>query len=161
MAPQLMTISCADESAATAEHDGHGMKMFRAIEVFILQRIQDVEAGRPGGDARGEQFYCNTNTSLPIPVSLLQSNDYDSDGDPLTIVAIDTSILMGTLDCTTNPSTCTYQPPSGGWGQTFFRYTVFDGTGAYCRGVELVSVPRHRDQPAVDSAPPSFDSFEP
>jgi large repetitive protein len=80
-------------------------------------------------DARGEQFYCNTNTPLPIPVSLLQSNDYDSDGDPLTIVATDTSILMGTLDCTTNPSTCTYQPPSGGWGQTFFRYTVSDPAG--------------------------------
>src|SRR5215218_2119196 len=41
------------------------------------------------------------------------------------------------------------------------RYTVFDGRGGSCRGVAKVSVPRHRDDPAIDSAPPSYDSFGP
>jgi dipeptidyl aminopeptidase/acylaminoacyl peptidase len=41
------------------------------------------------------------------------------------------------------------------------RYTVFDGRGGSCRDVEPVHVPRHRDQPAIDSAPPSYDSFGP
>jgi hypothetical protein len=39
------------------------------------------------------------------------------------------------------------------------RYTVFDGRGGNCRGAARVSVPRHRDAPAIDSAPPSYDSF--
>lgn len=39
------------------------------------------------------------------------------------------------------------------------RYTVFDGRGGSCRGLERVNVPRHRDEPAIDSAPPSYDSF--
>lgn len=39
------------------------------------------------------------------------------------------------------------------------RYTVFDPIGASCRGLEFVSVPRHKDEPAVDSYPLSYDSF--
>lgn len=41
------------------------------------------------------------------------------------------------------------------------RYTVFDPQGATCRGLEFISVPRHKDEPAVDSFPLSYDSFGP
>jgi hypothetical protein len=37
-------------------------------------------------------------------------------------------------------------------------YTVSDGTDS-CSGVAKVSVPRKKGQAAVDSAPPSYDSF--
>jgi len=40
------------------------------------------------------------------------------------------------------------------------RYTVLDGRGGSCRGLARVSVPRHTATPAIDSAPPSYDSFE-
>jgi hypothetical protein len=80
-------------------------------------------------DAIGEQFYLPQNGSLSIPLATLQANDYDSNGDPLTIVAFDTSILMGTLDCTTNPAVCSYRPPLNAAGYTLFRYTVTDPAG--------------------------------
>jgi hypothetical protein len=39
------------------------------------------------------------------------------------------------------------------------RYTVLDGRGGSCRALARVSVPRHISTPAIDSAPPSYDSF--
>jgi uncharacterized delta-60 repeat protein len=38
-------------------------------------------------------------------------------------------------------------------------FTVTDANAAECQGTATVSVPLHRKQPAVDSAPPSYDSF--
>jgi dipeptidyl aminopeptidase/acylaminoacyl peptidase len=38
-------------------------------------------------------------------------------------------------------------------------FTVSDGRGGSCSGVTAVSVPRKRHSRAVDSAPPSYDSF--
>lgn len=80
-------------------------------------------------DAVGEQFWCAQNGSIRIPLATLLANDYDSNGDPLTIVAMDTSVLMGTMDCTTDPTACTYTPPINGAGVTLFRYTVSDPAG--------------------------------
>jgi hypothetical protein len=38
-------------------------------------------------------------------------------------------------------------------------FTASDGRGGSCSGTATVSVPRKKRQPAVDSAPPSYDSF--
>ena len=38
-------------------------------------------------------------------------------------------------------------------------FTATDSKGAECEGTATVSVPRHKKQPAVDSAPPSYNSF--
>jgi hypothetical protein len=38
-------------------------------------------------------------------------------------------------------------------------FAATDSGGASCTGVATVTVPRHRGVPAVDSAPPSYDSF--
>jgi hypothetical protein len=38
-------------------------------------------------------------------------------------------------------------------------FTVTDGRGASCSGTAAVGVPRHKKKAAVDSAPPSYDSF--
>jgi Tol biopolymer transport system component len=102
------------------------------------------------------------------------SGAVDADGDPLTYAitrVTQDEPVTGTGDDTSPDARrvpaadeLELRPerrPMGDGRVYRIRYTVFDGTGAYCRGVELVSVPRHRDQPAVDSAPPSFDSFEP
>jgi PKD repeat protein len=80
-------------------------------------------------DAVGEQFYLPQNGSLSIPLATLLANDYDSNGDPLTIIAFDTSILMGSLDCATNPAVCSYRPPLNAAGYTLFRYTITDPAG--------------------------------
>ena len=38
-------------------------------------------------------------------------------------------------------------------------FTASDGRGGECSGTAAVSVPRKKHKPAVDSAPPSYDSF--
>jgi hypothetical protein len=38
-------------------------------------------------------------------------------------------------------------------------FNAIDSNGASCQGTAKVTVPRTRSQPAVDSAPPSYDSF--
>jgi dipeptidyl aminopeptidase/acylaminoacyl peptidase len=40
-------------------------------------------------------------------------------------------------------------------------YTASDGRGGSCSGTTTVSVPRKKHKPAIDSAPPSYDSFAP
>jgi Tol biopolymer transport system component len=39
--------------------------------------------------------------------------------------------------------------------------TVADGHGGQCSGAVVVEVRRHKQRPAIDSAPPSYDSFTP
>jgi Bacterial Ig domain/Cadherin-like domain/PKD domain len=83
-------------------------------------------------DALGEQFYMPQNGfPLRLSYALLLSNDYDDTQPPqqLSIVSFDTSILMGTLDCTSEPNMCTYRPPINAAGVTLFRYTVSDPDG--------------------------------
>ena len=79
-------------------------------------------------DALGEQFYTPQNTSLRIPLGTLLANDY-SDNGVLSIVSYDTSILMGTLDCTTETTACTYRPPINAAGYTLFKYKACDSVG--------------------------------
>jgi hypothetical protein len=79
-------------------------------------------------DALGEQLYTPQNTSLRIPLATLLANDY-SDNGALTIVSYDTAILMGTLDCTTETTACTYRPPINGAGLTLFKYKACDSAG--------------------------------
>jgi PKD repeat protein len=83
----------------------------------------------PVVEAFNQQFYCPQNGSLRIPLATLRANDYDSAGQTLTIVAFDTSVLMGRLDCTSDPTACTYTPPTGAAGYTYFTYTVSDPVG--------------------------------
>lgn len=91
-------------------------------------------------DALGEQLYTPQNVSLRIPLGFLLANDYDTNNagtgsDPLHIEPMsasslmDTSILMGTLDCTSDPSACTYYPPINAAGFTLFRYKACDPYG--------------------------------
>lgn len=101
--------------------DGWGGSATASVTVTVKQWTVIV-------DALGEQFYTPQNSSLLISKSLLLANDY-SDNGPLTIVSFDTSILMGTLDCTTNPTACTYRPPTNAAGFTLFKYKACDPAG--------------------------------
>jgi hypothetical protein len=39
------------------------------------------------------------------------------------------------------------------------EFDATDGNGGSCSGTAKVSVPRTKNKPAVDSAPPSYDSL--
>ncbi|HKV06678.1 MAG TPA: tandem-95 repeat protein [Thermoanaerobaculia bacterium] len=75
-------------------------------------------------DAREDQKKTGMNQTLYFDVL---SNDYDPEGDPLTIVSTDSTGLAGSLSC--NASSCTYTPSTNFNGVTKFRYTVSDGHG--------------------------------
>jgi hypothetical protein len=80
-------------------------------------------------DAVGEQFYCPQNGIVRIAHGQILANDFDSEGDVLTIVSRDTSVLSGTLDCATETTACTYHAPANSAGSTIFRYTITDPAG--------------------------------
>jgi hypothetical protein len=75
-------------------------------------------------EAMDQQFWCQQNGSIRIGKAALLAVAYDSTGATLTIVGIDKSVLSGTLDCDTDPTACTFTPPSYAYGVTLFRYTV-------------------------------------
>jgi PKD repeat protein len=76
-------------------------------------------------EALDQQFWCQQNGSIRIPKASLLAVDYDSTaGVTLGIIGFDTSMLSGTLDCTTDPTACTFTPPINAYGVTLFRYTV-------------------------------------
>ena len=106
-------------------------------------------------DAVGQQFALVQNGSLRIPLATLLANDYDSQGVQLTIVSMDLSLLMGRLDCTTDPTACTYYPPINATGLTLFRYTVSDSPPAGHQSTTTVRL----YVGAVDHPPTAHDAF--
>jgi large repetitive protein len=106
-------------------------------------------------DALGEQFSCYQNGSVRIPRATLLANDYDSAGQALTIVAFDTSVLMGTLDCTTDTTACTYTPPINAYGYTLFRYTVSDPAGRE----DTATVKIYVGSPPYGHPPTAYDDY--
>ena len=90
------------------------------------------------------------------PVSLTidgvtQDEPVTSSGDRTSPDAIDAGEGEFRLRAERNPR---------GDGRVYrIAFTATDGRGGSCSGVAKVAVPRHRKKPAVDSAPPSYDSF--
>ena len=69
------------------------------------------------------------NVSISVPAgSGLLANDFDPDGDTLTITAVNTSSLQGTLSYNAANGSFTFDPTPGYEGTTSFTYTVSDGT---------------------------------
>lgn len=79
-------------------------------------------------DARDDGWYTYYGGLTYIPYSNLLANDYDPDGDTLTVTGINAAGLAGTLDCS-DGIRCTYTPPYGYRGTTSFTYTASDGKG--------------------------------
>jgi hypothetical protein len=74
-------------------------------------------------------------------------------GDPTSPDAIDDGDGQVRVRAERNPH---------GDGRVYrISFTASDGRGGECSGTAAVSVPRKRHKPAVDSAPPSYDSFGP
>ena len=100
-----------------------------------------VAPGAPALDAREDLFYTNQNTQFWLAFRSLTSNDYDPQGHPRTVTAIDQTGLNGSLTCDTTG--CTYKPGSYFYGTTSFKYTVSDGNG----GTDTARVTIHVGKP--------------
>ncbi|MBK7824902.1 Ig-like domain-containing protein [Nannocystis sp.] len=67
-------------------------------------------------------------------------NDYDPDGDPLTVIASDPITANG-ADLTMPPDgSFTYQPPSDLWGDDSFKYKIYDGKDGFASTIVKVSL---------------------
>jgi VCBS repeat-containing protein len=88
-----------------------------------------------------------TTTGVPITISVLW-NDYDPDGDPITVSAV-TPGAHGATTINTD-GTVTYTPAAGFHGTDTFTYTLSDGLGGTATGMVVVAV--NAPPVAVDDA---------
>jgi dipeptidyl aminopeptidase/acylaminoacyl peptidase len=105
-------------------------------------------------------------------VTLGGATDPDGDTVILTVVAVtQDEPLTGKGDTTTPDATRASQPnqvfvraerSQRGDGRVYrIAFTASDARGGNCRGTAAVGVPRQKNRAAVDSAPPSYNSFGP
>jgi Bacterial Ig domain len=95
----------------------------------------------------------NTTTAKPVTIAVL-ANDYDPDGDPMTVTAV-TKPSNGTAAINgTTPNTVTYTSKTGFTGTDTFSYTVSDGKGgtATAKVTVTVSTPPNHPPVAVDDS---------
>ncbi|MEM1090319.1 MAG: Ig-like domain-containing protein [Pseudomonadota bacterium] len=86
--------------------------------------------------AQDDTAVTRKNTAVTIDVL---ANDSDPDGDPLTIVAVDTKTPFGTAAITADQQIL-YTPMSGWWGGDEFTYTVEDGFGGTATATVTLTV---------------------
>ena len=97
----------------------------------------------------------NTTTAKSVTIAVL-ANDFDPDGDPMTVTAVTrpangTAVINGTAP----NNTVTYTSKTGFTGADTFSYTVSDGKGATASAKVTVTVstpPNHPPVAADDSA---------
>ncbi|PLX39772.1 MAG: hypothetical protein C0608_11385 [Deltaproteobacteria bacterium] len=94
-----------------------------------------------------------TDEETAVVFSVL-TNDYDVDGDTLTVVGFPTSTLGGGVLTYHGAGVFTYTPGDDFFGADLFRYTLVDETGALSSSVEVTIdvAPVDDDPVAVDDA---------
>jgi TolB protein len=100
-----------------------------------------------------------------VPVSL--SGASDPDGDPVTLTL--TGVTQdeptrhspdATLGPASNQVKLRAKRSSHGDGRVYrIAFKATDGRGGECSGAATVGVPRRKNRPPIDSAPPSYDSL--
>lgn len=134
--PRWGTRSCTTPTYSCSYQPGAGFVGFDRVP-YTADDTSDgsaaagvrvlVAPGAPALDAREDLFFTNQNTQRWIGYGLLTSNDFDPQGHPRTVTAIDKAGLNGSLTC--DAGGCTYKPGSYFYGTTSFKYTVSDGNG--------------------------------
>ncbi|MDJ1139701.1 Ig-like domain-containing protein [Marinicella marina] len=71
-----------------------------------------------------DAYFTTMNNATTINVL---SNDFDPDGDNLTLVSVDTAGTIGSVEEVNADGTLTYVPPADWCGTTTFTYTITDG----------------------------------
>jgi hypothetical protein len=102
-------------------HDGRGGSASASVAMTV--RLPNNPP-----DARDDGWSTWQNGATNIPFSHLLANDYDPNGDPLSVTGINTSGLTGSLNCSF-ATYCRYTPPSWFVGTASFGYSASDGKG--------------------------------
>ncbi len=94
------------------------------------------------------------NEDTPTVIAVLQ-NDYDPDGDALTITGVDTSNTLGHVAIDLGDTTISYTPPTNFSGIDTFSYSISDGhSGSDQAMVRIIVNP-------VNDPPSSFSLLSP
>ncbi|MDX1459473.1 MAG: Ig-like domain-containing protein [Xanthomonadales bacterium] len=83
--------------------------------------------------------YARTLKGYPEVIDVL-ANDFDPDGDPLTVVDIIQSAHPMGFVVINGDGTLTYTPMAGWWGGDSFQYVVSDGRGGTATGTVTIDV---------------------
>src|SRR5690606_10079943 len=104
-------------------------------------------------DAIDDEFTMLQDTALTLSPADLLSNDFDPDGDTLTVIA-STPFIVGTS--VVNPDgTGTYTPPAGFVGTVTATYTISDGHGG--TDTATISIIVNAVEPPPNNAPDAVD----
>jgi uncharacterized repeat protein (TIGR01451 family) len=104
-------------------------------------------------DAIDDEFTMLQDTALTLSPADLLSNDFDPDGDTLTVIA-STPFIVGTS--VVNPDgTGTYTPPAGFVGTVTATYTISDGNGG--TDTATISIIVNAVEPPPNNAPDAVD----
>ena len=144
-----------------AEVPNHGLMLLQSSGKAI-DRFASSEAGSTGpwlalcyevnDDPVAEDDAATTDEDTPVTIGVLD-NDFDPDGDPLTLGDYDASSTQGgTVSCT-DAGECTYTPAGDFNGTDTFGYTAGDGRGGTGSATVTVTVNPVNDPPvAVDDS---------
>ncbi|HEY0332754.1 MAG TPA: Ig-like domain-containing protein [Stenotrophomonas sp.] len=103
--------------------------------------------------------YVTTTEGTPVVIPIL-ANDYDPDGDRLSLTAL-TAMSGGSLSLDVFTYEVTFTPNEGFVGQGLFSYTISDdhghSTGAFVE-VTVTAAPGFTSAASVDASPFAFDS---
>ena len=149
----------ADTFSYTAA-DGHGGAGTATVLVTVNGRN---DAPIPGADA----LATDASTRLTVAASTLLSNDTDPDaGDGITLIGIDTSSTLGTVNF--DGATVTYDPNGHfrglGEGETAtdtFTYRIADHDGAISSGSVAITIRGLKDPPTASDDSGSTDEDTP
>jgi large repetitive protein len=101
-------------------------------------------------DAREDTVVATTNVQTNISFNALKANDYDPEGQPITITAasIDTTGMTGTMTC--DATSCLYSRNAA--GTTKFKYTATDSQGNKDTAVVKIKVSTPNNAPVILAA---------
>ena len=104
----------------------------------VTSTVATLTSGEPPF-AANDTWNTATNTTTTIPVSSLLANDFDPDGDPLSVISVSPISLAGG-NVTLAGSNVLYTPQSNFEGSDIFTYTETDNRGGSATASVIVTV---------------------
>jgi hypothetical protein len=114
-------------------------------EPVVTGTVTSDPTGEPGVNqppvALADVYVTKAKQALAVSAAAgLLANDYDKDGDPLTLVAADPITPGGAKNTALPDGSFTYIPPAKLWGSDSFYYKIWDGKDGFAQAPARVDV---------------------
>ncbi len=114
--------------------DGKGGQAQGRVDITVERAASGNEAPQAVDDNAA------TDVDTAVTITDVLANDSDADGDPLSIIAVDSESAQGGSVVDNGDGSFTYTPPTGYSGADTFTYTISDGNGGEATGTVTISV---------------------